>query len=621
MNFELHKFKKISDSPKSAVLQHPEGHKITIAKNVLSPQLKQQLDKLPMHLADGTPDSPIPSNEAAAEEQANAQDPNFHTDMPDAKPAQMAQADQANQPQAPVTINIGSPQAQQPTTQEPTKNDVPNYVSNGNFDFNKFILNNPNAPLESKINVLKQMDAQEQNQKNVAAQQGQQSAQQATEYNQLAAKRGLPLMNVPSQMNGAVADASADAMMPSNAQAQAPAAPQGPSDPYGTDLYQKTYEQGIGDVKEGLQKGAEAEGALGTEQAGILNNQMQVQQQNAKNYQDHYGELEQERKAFQNDIMNHHIDPQHYLNSMGTGQKIATGIGLILGGMGGGLTHQGNPALDFLNKQISNDIDSQRINLGKSENLLSANMRQFGNLRDAIDMTRIMQGDIVKNQLAQAAAKAQDPIAKSRALKEIGNLEMQNASSVSQMAMRKTLLSNISQGSSSNKLGDTSQTAQLINYLRMANPELAKNYEARFVPGVGLAQVPIAEKPREELVTRQNLDNALNDLNKYAENNSGSLDPAIISEGRSKANLVQDLYRRANGQGVFREAEKEFVGSIIGEDPTKFFKDWRTQPRYKAAIQDNVNQLNGLKQSYGLPVPYRPSSASPYRGKLVASEK
>ncbi len=36
MNFELHKFKKIKEDDKSAVLQHPHGHKITISKNVLS---------------------------------------------------------------------------------------------------------------------------------------------------------------------------------------------------------------------------------------------------------------------------------------------------------------------------------------------------------------------------------------------------------------------------------------------------------------------------------------------------------------------------------------------------------------------------------------------------------
>jgi hypothetical protein len=95
----------------------------------------------------------------------------------------------------------------------------------------------------------------------------------------------------------------------------------------------------------------------------------------------------------------------------------------------------------FLNKNIDRDIEGQRANLGKSENLLSANMKQFGNLRDATDMTKVMQMDIVKNQIAQAAATAQGPLAQARAQQAIGQIDQQIAPIMSQMAMRKSLLS------------------------------------------------------------------------------------------------------------------------------------------------------------------------------------
>ena len=41
------------------------------------------------------------------------------------------------------------------------------------------------------------------------------------------------------------------------------------------------------------------------------------------------------------------------------------------------------------------------------------------------------------------------------------------------------------------------------------------------------------------------------------------LDRATINQGHTLAKTVQDAYRRANGQGVFRESEAEFVNSII----------------------------------------------------------
>lgn len=362
MNFELHKFKKIKDDHKSTTLQHPEGHQIKIAKNVLSPKLKEQISKLPMHLAEGGEVSDEELAKEAAllndksnkinlqnEAQRSASDYDINPNQyPQAKPVQVAQA----QPQPNIIINNTPPQA---------------------------------APAQ---------------------------------------------MPPPAQV---VEAPKQPEPMPEN-------------DPYGSQAYSQTLGQGISDVKEGLQKGAEAEGQLGQEQANILENKIGQQQETLKNFQDHYSELENERAAFQQDIQSQHIDPQHYMREMGVGQKVATAIGLILGGMSSGLTGQENPALKFLQAQIDKDIEAQKANLGKRENLLSANFRQFGNLKDATQMTQVMQGDIVKNQLAEAAAKSQDPIVKARAQQAIGDLDTKNAALLSQIAIRKNLGSGVAQG-------------------------------------------------------------------------------------------------------------------------------------------------------------------------------
>lgn len=450
MKFDLKHFKKISEDKNSAVLKHPSGHKITISKNVISPDLKKQLSDLPMHLAEGTPTNVIPSNEELQQEAAqlnNHEDKTnlqneamrsnagYPTDFPDVKPVQTAS-------QAPtVVINNGPPQAEQPA-QSPAQ---PDYFTNGTFDTNKFIIASPHAPIESKIRALRQMDEMDKNKQTFvdqASKDEQAKAQQAMQYNQLAARRGLPTVDVPQTTNNLVADASQQSMPQSSLQAPimpAQMSPQMQTDPYGSQAYSDTMNQGISNVKEGIQKGAEAEGKLGQQQAEIYGNQVSQQQQAAKGYQDHYNELESERAAFQNDIKNQHIDPKRFMNSMGVGDKISTAIGLILGGAGAGLTHTDNPVLSMLQTKIQQDIDSQKANLGKSENLLTANYRQFGNLRDATQMTQIMQADIVKNQIAQKAAQSQDPIVAARAQQAIGEIDTKNAAILSQIAIRKSL--------------------------------------------------------------------------------------------------------------------------------------------------------------------------------------
>lgn len=189
----------------------------------------------------------------------------------------------------------------------------------------------------------------------------------------------------------------------------------------------------------GLASQAKAEGALGKAQAKILD-QAAVQQKTAMDhYNDANAQLTSERSAFMQDYQNQHIDPNHFLASKGVGDRIATGVGLVLSGIGSALAGQPNMAETFLQKQIDADIEAQKAELGKKDNLLSANMKQFGNLRDATAMTQSMQADVVKAQIQSAAAKSTDPLAQSRALQAMGALDAKYAPQFQQLAMRQAL--------------------------------------------------------------------------------------------------------------------------------------------------------------------------------------
>ncbi len=58
------------------------------------------------------------------------------------------------------------------------------------------------------------------------------------------------------------------------------------------------------------------------------------------------------------------VDPERYWNNKSTGGKIAAGIGMVLSGMGGGMTGSNrNLALEQLNKAVDDDISAQRQNI------------------------------------------------------------------------------------------------------------------------------------------------------------------------------------------------------------------------------------------------------------------
>lgn len=54
------------------------------------------------------------------------------------------------------------------------------------------------------------------------------------------------------------------------------------------------------------------------------------------------------------------VDPQQYVKELGVDGKVMTGIGLVLSGMGSGLTGQPNMAMQVLQKNIDRNIDAQK---------------------------------------------------------------------------------------------------------------------------------------------------------------------------------------------------------------------------------------------------------------------
>lgn len=170
---------------------------------------------------------------------------------------------------------------------------------------------------------------------------------------------------------------------------------------------------------------ANAMGAAGKREAAINANTVEQLGMAQKKADEEYQGWQQQRQHLLDDYGNGKVDPNRFLGSMSTPQKVGTAIGLILGGIGGGLTHQENPALKFINQQIDNDIKAQESDLSKKHNLLSANLQQFGEMKAAQAMTRANLLDMAALKLKQEAASSQDPLAKAHAQTAIASLNAQ----------------------------------------------------------------------------------------------------------------------------------------------------------------------------------------------------
>ena len=142
-----------------------------------------------------------------------------------------------------------------------------------------------------------------------------------------------------------------------------------------------------------------------------------TQVQNAK--QAHLQDLLDQSGTFNNELNQGQITPQHYFHLFGregTLGKIGTAFGLMLGGIGSGLTHQPNAALQVMQNEIDNDLKAQELSSANKQNFLKINQQGFLNRAQEAQMsqetktkayalTRMQMNNAALHSLVQNASK------------------------------------------------------------------------------------------------------------------------------------------------------------------------------------------------------------------------
>ncbi len=369
----------------------------------------------------------------------------------------------------------------------------------------------------------------------------------------------------------------------------------------------------LGFAKEqaGIRGEAQAIGREGNAEAAVQAQSLRVQQAAQTDFQDRVARKQKEIDALNDDVRKGHIDPHKYMGSLTTGQKIFTAIGLLMGGIGGGILKQENPAMKFINQEIDRDIEAQKEQLGSKKTLLSANMAQLQDMRAAAELTKAMQLSMVSTQLQMEAAKSKDPLAKARALQESGKLDIDVGSKIQNAAKLGSLNALLAKASS-----DPGSLPTLVDAIEKFDPKKAEDLRKRMVPNMGFAS---SEKGAESLMELKGTVDAakdgLNELSKMANMTGKSLSPEQVGKAEVIAGTLRGLLRvPITGPGAMNESEIKLLEGMIA-NPTKMFTlDSSTKVRLKTLTErlDKSVELQGKARGIE---PRSPES------KLNATEK
>jgi hypothetical protein len=355
--------------------------------------------------------------------------------------------------------------------------------------------------------------------------------------------------------------------------------------PESLDGMQKSYESAI-------MGGARGQMALNQETGRMRDQHAAFVQLAADDMKATLAQKQAQYDQLAHDIASQKIDANRFWNTKDGSSKAMASIGIMLSGLSGS-SH--NMAMDILQKNIDRDIQSQKDDLGRKQTLLSDNLRQQGSIIAAEAATRAQYETAFQGKLAAMAAKMGNPMIQAQAQQMIMESRLRMMPMMQQVAQNEMMMKMLGNNGASPE--------QKLEVMRVLAPERAKEMESRYVPGAGFATIPLTEKDRSELAGKIELANQTRDLMAWAKKHEGSLDPAIIAEGDSRARQLMDNYRTAHQQGVYKESEKDFIGGILTENPTAFFGNLRVQPKLKAVYDTTVKSLNNLSNKVGLKLP------------------
>lgn len=179
---------------------------------------------------------------------------------------------------------------------------------------------------------------------------------------------------------------------------------------------QQTAAKGVADV----------ESQKATAEQPILQDLAAQQQREQQTFAEQRAKLGAQSDALFNAVRDKRVNPDQYLSNMSVGHRLMTGLGLLLGGIGGGIAGTGrNVGLEMLNKSIDADIEAQKTNISQANNVYRLAADRTNNLDAAHALAKADMFGIAQGKLTAIAGQYKGPEAQARASLLSADLEKQ----------------------------------------------------------------------------------------------------------------------------------------------------------------------------------------------------
>ena len=355
----------------------------------------------------------------------------------------------------------------------------------------------------------------------------------------------------------------------------------------------------------------------------------------------------QEDQAWQHDLNNGHITPETYHDlfaKKSTLGQIGSIFGMLVGGIGSGLTHQPNMAFQMMDNEIQRDLDAQKQSKSNAQNLLNltnqhelqkaqaANLGAQSNLTQAQANQESVQLSVMKanrialqdqiNKLKNMDPKSPEYSATVQAIGMMSSaVDAKNYGIASQLAATKMLLGQGPNGpiggSGSDQAFAQRQRAERLS----GDPKLVADADAneqRHIDGIpGLASRPIPEGIRNQVVAMNTLDAKGKDLLNYMNQNRGSVDPSVRTTAQQKLEELKNFYNGSIEGGALTEGRLGWYDKQLGKgyNPTSLIGQLLgSTAGLKEVVNSNSLRRDLLVKSVGLNPPKQ--QATPTSGGL-----
>lgn len=266
------------------------------------------------------------------------------------------------------------------------------------------------------------------------------------------------------------------------------------------------------------------------------------------------------------------IDPNRFWNSKTTGEKILAGIGLVLAGIGSGITGQPNAALQVIQNQIDEDIKSQKLN---NEQVLAKKKHAL---------------KLVELELKKLDSSTTNKLKKVQIAKMINDMQQGQLMLQQQRLMAKKLASQ-----------DGLTREEVLSLDREDQKRVVPVGSRNFIA----FNAEVAKKLNNDVIpSAKSSLRGLGRLKEILEMPAAEVRPTLVAEAATikqalKGNLRLELF----GPGVMTDFESKMADKIIG-DPTKILTfDMAERAKFNALIKKiKFSTRDKIKQA-GINIP------------------